>query len=69
MSDERIAVIQAVVDRQTSYQESATADTVESELRQALDETDADVTAEELSKLVHAIERSDAPVDVGDVLS
>ncbi|MEO9323528.1 hypothetical protein ABFT23_08570 [Nocardioides sp. C4-1] len=68
MTDERTEAIQAVVDRVTSYQESATESTVEKELREAFAETDVDVSDDELARLVGAIEKADQPVDVAQVL-
>ena len=68
MSSERTVVIQAVVDRLTSYQDSATGETVEKELREAFQETDVDLDEDETRKLVDAIEKADEPVDVASVL-
>lgn len=68
MSDERTEAVQAVVDRVTSYQDSATESTVETSLREAFAETDVDVTDDELARLVQAIEKADEPVDVAAVL-
>lgn len=68
MSNERTEATQAVVDRLTSYQDTATEGTVEKELREAFAETDVDVTDEELAALVGAIEKADEPVDVSTVL-
>jgi uncharacterized protein YpuA (DUF1002 family) len=68
MSIERTEAVQAVVDRLTSYQESATEDTVEKELRDALTETDVDLTDDEITRLVDAIEKTDGPVDAAEVL-
>ncbi len=68
MSNERTEVVQAVVDRMTSYQDAATEGTVEKELREALGETDVDLSDDDVSALVDAIEKGEGKVDVGDVL-
>lgn len=68
MTDERTEAIQAVVDRITSYQASAPEGTVEKELREALDETDLELSDEEVSKIVDAVEKSEERVDVAGLL-
>lgn len=69
MDTERTEAIQAVVDRLTSYQESAPAGTVQRELRSALNETGLDLSDDEVHRLVAAIEKTDEPVDVVGTLS
>ena len=60
MSNERDVVLQAVVDRVSSYQESAPEGTVEKELRSALAETDLEVSDDEITDLVAKIENGEA---------
>ena len=67
-SAEKNQATQAVVDRVSSYQESAPEGTVEKELREALSETDLDLADGEVEALVEAIEADDGPVDVATVL-
>lgn len=68
MDSEHTEAIQAVVDRLTSYQDTATQGTVEHELRDALGQTDVDLSDEQVTTLVGAIEKADQPVDVGELL-
>lgn len=68
MSNERNQAVQAVVDRMTSYQDGATEGTVEKELREALGETDVDLSDEQISTLVDAIENSEGKVSVSETL-
>ncbi|GAA5141231.1 hypothetical protein GCM10023340_02560 [Nocardioides marinquilinus] len=68
MDPDRTEAVQAVVDRLTSYQDSATEGTVDKELREALGQTDVDLSEDEIGKLVEAIEHTDQPVDVRAVL-
>lgn len=68
MSNERNEVVQAVVDRMTSYQDGATEGTVETELRAALGETDVDLTDDQVNMLVKAIEDGEGTVSVPEVL-
>lgn len=56
MNNERNEALQAVVDRVSAYQESAPEATVDKELREALTETDLEVSDEEITTLVRAIE-------------
>ena len=69
MDAEHTAAVQAVVDRVTSYQESATEGTVEDALREALAQTDVDLDDQQVGALVQAIEKTDEPVDVATVLA
>lgn len=69
MSNERTEAVQAVVDRITSYQDGAPEGTVEKELRDALTETDVDLTDAQISKVVAAIESGEGTVDVSSVLA
>ena len=60
MSNERDEVLQAVVDRVSSYQGSAEEGTVERELRAALAETDLTLSDDEVTDLVAEIENGEA---------
>lgn len=68
MDNDKIAAVQAVVDRVGSYQEGATEGTVETELRSALAETDLDLTDDQVTKLADAIESEHGIVDAATVL-
>ncbi len=68
MSRESKEVVQAVVDRVSSYQESAPEGTVETELRAGLAETGVDLPDSDVSALVGAIESDGGPIDVAQVL-
>jgi hypothetical protein len=72
MSDytsEQIEAVQAVVDRVTSYQDGATEQTVESALREGLDEVGVDLSAEHLEALAAEISEEAGDVSVEQVLS
>ena len=60
--------IQAVVDRVSSYQESAPRATVAHELQEGLHEAGLDVAPEDITALISAIDNSDGQVSVADVL-
>ena len=71
MDNDKAEAVQAVVDRLTSYQESAPEGTVEHELREALGETDVDLSDDQITRLSAAIDETqegDGPVDVTQVL-
>lgn len=68
MSNERTQVIQAVVDRMTSYQDGAPEGTVEKELRAALAETDVEASDADVAALVSAIEAGEGKVAVDEIL-
>ena len=68
MDNDKIAAVQAVVDRVGSYQEGATEGTVEKELRSALADTDIDLTDDEVTKLAEAIESEHGIIDAASVL-
>lgn len=67
--DARIEALQAVVDRMTSWQDTAPDGTVEAELRRGLDEAGVPVEDDEVAKLVEALEKPDQPVHVREVLA
>jgi hypothetical protein len=67
--DPRVTVLQAVVDRVTSWHESATEDVVRKELDDALSEAGVDVDAETRDKVVSRIAHEHAEhFDVREVL-
>ena len=68
MDNDKIAAVQAVVDRVGSYQEGATEGTIERELRSALAETDLDLTDDQVTQLADAIESEHGIVDAATVL-
>ena len=68
MTDERTEAVQAVVDRITSYQATATDGTVEKELREALTEAGVDLSDDEVTRILDAVDKSEERVDVADLL-
>ncbi len=60
--------IQAVVDRVSAYQDGAPEQTVESELRKGFGEAEVEMTDEQVSALVTAIEANGGDVDAAEVL-
>lgn len=58
-TSEELEAIQAVVDRVSSYQESAPDGTVEKELRDAFDEAGIDLEPAEITTIADAIEAED----------
>lgn len=68
MDNDRIQAVQAVVDRVSSYQESAPDGTVEKELRSGLDEAGVELAGDEIGALASAIEREGGEVSAADVL-
>ncbi|MBB6625785.1 hypothetical protein H5V45_00495 [Nocardioides sp. KIGAM211] len=69
MTNENLEAVQAVVDRVSSYQESAPEGTVEKELRDGFAETGVQVDDADVAKLVAAIEAGDGSVSAQDVLA
>ena len=63
MTNENLEAVQAVVDRVSSYQESAPEGTVEQELRKGLDEAGGRLDEADVDRLVEAIESDAGPVD------
>ena len=68
MSNERNEAVQNVVDRVGAYQDGATEGTVDKELREGLAEAGVELSDDEVSSLVSAIEAADGRVEVADVL-
>lgn len=68
-SSARLEAVQAVVDRVSAWQHSATDGTVVDELRQGLSEAGVDLSDEEIASLAEAIESDDGPVDASQTLS
>ncbi len=69
MSNESREAVQIVVDRINSWQETAPEGTIETELRKGLGEAGVEVADDDVTRLVEAIESSDGPVSVDDVLA
>ena len=68
MSNENLEAVQNVVDRVSSYQESAPEGTVEKELRAGLDEAGVTLDDAAVTRLVDAIEADGGAVDARSVL-
>lgn len=68
MSNESVEAIQIVVDRVSSWQESATEGTVEQELRDGFQEVGVSVDEADVTKLAEAI-KADGQVDAASVLA
>ena len=68
MSNENLEAVQNVVDRVSSYQESAPEGTVEKELRAGLDEAGVTLDDAAVTRLVDAIEADAGTVDAQSVL-
>jgi hypothetical protein len=68
-SSEKLEAIQAVVDRVTSWQDGATEDTVEEELRKGLDEAGVELGDDAVTRLASAIEDQHGAVDAAEVLA
>lgn len=60
--------MQAVVDRVAAYQDGAPAGTVEDELRKGFTEAGVEVSDEQVTVLVKAIDANDGDVHVDEVL-
>lgn len=70
-SDEKLNALQGLVERVASYQESAPEGTIEKELRDALAQTDLELSDEEIVTVADAIDARDtstANVDVRELL-
>jgi hypothetical protein len=66
--DPRIAVLQAVVDRVTSWQEGSDEQTVRTELDSALAESDVDVDDDTRRKIVERVTSESPHFDVRELL-
>ena len=66
---EKLEAVQAVVDRVTSWQDGATEDTVEQELRDGFAEAGVDVPDGDVRKLADAIQDEHGTVSAQEVLS
>ena len=66
---DKIAAVQAAVDRVTSWQDGATEGTVEAELRKSLDEVGVTLDQDEFDKVHAAIEEHKGTTDVSEVLA
>ena len=69
LTDPRVEVLQAVVDRVTSWQDGANEQTVRAELDRALTESDVDVDGETRDRIVSRIIDDGQHFDVGEVLA
>jgi hypothetical protein len=67
--DPRIAVLQAVADRVTSWQDGATPETVRLELDAAIAQSDIEVDEETRARIVQQIVDDGEHFDVRDVLT
>jgi hypothetical protein len=67
-SSEELEAIQSVVDRVTSWQDGATERTVESELRNGLEETGVELDDQEVAALASAIEDQHGAIRALEVL-
>ena len=65
----RLEAVQAVVDRVSAWQHSATDGTVIEELRQGLDEVEVALDDNQVENLAKAIESDNGPVDASQVLT
>lgn len=65
----RLEAVQAVVDRVSAWQHSATDGTVIEELRQGLSEAEVTLDDDEVGSLAAAIESDEGPVDASQVLA
>ena len=69
MSTENLEAVQAVVDRVSSWQETAPEGTVEEELRSGLAEAGVSLEEADVVKLADAIKERGGEVDAGAVLA
>ncbi len=68
-SSEELEAIQAVVDRVTSWQDGATEETVEKELREGFAEVGVELPDQDVKKLAGAIQDEHGAVQAADVLA
>lgn len=66
--DARTEILQAVVDRVTSWQDGATEETVRTELDDALADSEVDVDQDTRDRIVSRIVEDGAHFDVAEVL-
>lgn len=66
---DQVTAIQAVVDRVSSWQETATESTVAEELRKGLDEVGVELDDHQVASLVAAIEADAGEADAGEALA
>jgi hypothetical protein len=69
MDNDKIEAVKNVVERVSSYQESAEEGQIEKELRSGLDEAGVSLEDAQISSLTAAIEADPAAVDVESVLA
>jgi hypothetical protein len=68
MDQDKITAVQAVVDRVSSWQETATESTIETEIRKGLDEVGVTLDDSQVTALAEAIEDKAGETDAGSVL-
>lgn len=66
-TEEKLAALQGIVERVSSYQEAAPEGTIERELRAAIDGTDLEVPDAEVVAIAEAIEARDKSTDTVEV--
>lgn len=66
---DQVTAIQAVVDRVSSYQDTAAEGTLDSELRKGLDEAGLQLTDHQVAALVAAIEADAGEADAEEALT
>jgi hypothetical protein len=69
MDSDKLEAVQNVIDRVSSYQDSATETTVEKELRDGLAEADVTLEDEQVKVLASAIEDGPGEARAADLLS
>ena len=69
LSPEQLEAVQIVVDRVGGYQDGATSETVERELRSGLAEAEVELGDRDVAALVEAIESGDGTVDAASTLT
>ena len=68
MNNEKMEAIQAVVERVSSYQDGATEDTVEDELRNGLVEAGVELDDADIRRLAEAIDNEHGSISAENVL-
>ena len=69
MDSDKLEAVQNVIDRVSSYQDSATDSTVEKELRDGLAEAGVELDDDQVSAVATAIEENPAEARAADLLS
>lgn len=66
-SEEKLTALQGVVERVASYEETAPQGTIEEKLRNAIADTDLEVSDAEITTIAEAIDARDHSTDTVDV--